>query len=145
MSDGADGYTIEEAERACPGTDVIMTVKADSEEENYSEFLQEYQIRSLIRRYSDYLRYPIKMEVSKSRKKEAADEYESYTEVETLNSMVPIWQRPKKDVTEEEYESFYREKFYDFNKPLRIIHQSAEGTLSYKALLYVPAKAPFDF
>ena len=145
VSDGADGYTIEEAERACPGTDVIMTVKADSEEENYSEFLQEYQIRSLIRRYSDYIRYPIKMEVSKSRKKEDADEYESYTEVETLNSMVPIWQRPKKDVTEEEYESFYREKFYDFNKPLRIIHQSAEGTLSYKALLYVPAKAPFDF
>ena len=90
VSDGADGYTIEEAERACPGTDVIMTVKADSEEENYSEFLQEYQIRSLIRRYSDYIRYPIKMEVSKSRKKEDADEYESYTEVETLNSMVPI-------------------------------------------------------
>jgi len=145
VSDGADGYTIEAGERAYPGTDVIMTIKADTEEENYSEFLEEYQIRSLIRKYSDYIRHPIRMEVSKSRKKEDSDEYESYMEEETLNSMVPIWQRSKSDVTDEEYDTFYREKFYDYNKPVRRIHISAEGTVSFKALLYIPGKAPFDF
>ena len=144
-SDGADGYTIEEGEREYPGTDVIMTLKPDTEEEKYSEFLEEYTLRSLVRKYSDYIRYPIRMEVSKSRKKDYSDEYESYQAVETLNSMVPIWQRAKKDVTEEEYESFYREKFFDFNKPLRTVHVSAEGTVSFKALLYIPGKAPFDF
>ncbi len=148
-SDGAEGYTIEETTREMPGTDVIMTLKADTEDEKYSEFLEEYQIRSLIRKYSDYIRYPIRMEVSKSRKKEGcpddAPEYESYMEMDTLNSMVPIWQRNKKDVTDEEYESFYRERFYDYNKPLRTIHVNAEGSVSYKALMYVPAKAPFDF
>ena len=141
----SDGYTIEPAEREMAGTDVIMTIKADTEEEKYSEFLEEYQLRSLIRKYSDYIRYPIKMEVSKSRKKEDSDEYESYMELETLNSMVPIWQRAKKDVTEEEYETFYREKFFDYNKPLRTIHTSAEGSVSFKALMYVPSKAPYDF
>ena len=148
-SDGAEGYTIEPAERDTAGTDVIMVLKEDSEEEKYSEFLQEYEIRSLIRKYSDYIRYPIRMEVEKSRKKEDSPEdkpeYESYTEMETLNSMVPIWQRAKKDVTQEEYESFYREKFFDYNKPLRIIHSSAEGSVSFKALLYIPSKAPYDF
>ena len=145
VSDGADGYTIEEGEREYPGTDVIMTLKPDTEEEKYSEFLEEYTLRSLVRKYSDYIRYPIRMEVSKSRKKEDSDEYESYQEEQTLNSMVPIWQRAKKDVTEEEYESFYREKFFDYNKPLRTVHVSAEGTVSFKALLYIPGKAPFDF
>jgi len=144
-SDGADGYTIEEGEREYPGTDVIMTLKPDTEEEKYSEFLEEYTLRSLVRKYSDYIHYPIRMEVSKSRKKEDSDEYESYQAVEILNSMVPIWQRAKKDVTEEEYENFYREKFFDFNKPLRTVHVSAEGTVSFKALLYIPGKAPFDF
>ena len=148
-SDGAEGYTIEPAEREAAGTDVIMVLKEDSEEEKYSEFLQEYEIRSLIRKYSDYIRYPIRMEVEKSRKKEDSPEdkpeYESYTEMETLNSMVPIWQRAKKDVTQEEYESFYREKFFDYNKPLRVIHSSAEGSVSFKALLYIPSKAPYDF
>ena len=143
VSDGADGYTIEECSKAVPGTDIIMTLKEDSEEENYSEFLDEYRIRSLIRKYSDYIRYPIRMEVSKSRKVEGSDEYESYTEWETLNSMVPIWQRSKKDVSDEEYETFYREKFYDYNKPARVIHQSAEGTVSFKALLYVPYEMLF--
>ena len=145
VSDGADGYTIEEAQKAAPGTDIIMTLKADTEEENYSEYLKEYTVRNLIRKYSDYIRYPIRMEISKSRKKEEDDGYESYMEEETLNSMVPLWQRPKKDVTEEEYESFYREKFFDYNKPLRTIHTSAEGTVSFKALMYVPAKAAHDF
>ena len=148
-SDGAEGYTIEPAEREASGTDVIMVLKEDSEEEKFSEFLQEYEIRSLIRKYSDYIRYPIRMEVEKSRKKEDSPEdkpeYESYTEMETLNSMVPIWQRAKKDVTQEEYESFYREKFFDYNKPLRVIHSSAEGSVSFKALLYIPSKAPYDF
>ena len=145
VSDGADGYTIEQTEKSAPGTDIIMTLKEDTEEDNYSEFLEEYTLRSLIRKYSDYIRYPIRMEVSKSRKKEDEDGYESYMEEETLNSMVPLWQRPKKDVTEEEYESFYREKFFDYNKPLRTIHTSAEGTVSFKALMYIPTKASQDF
>ena len=157
VSDGADGYTIEETEKAAPGTDVIMTLKADTEDEKYSEYLEEYEIRSLIRKYSDYIRYPIKMEVTKSRPVEEpkdenaegeenkAPKYESYTEMETLNSMVPIWQRDKKDVTEEEYETFYRDKFFDYNKPLRTIHYNVEGNVSFKALLYIPGKAPYDF
>ena len=145
VSDGADGYTIEETQRESAGTDVIMTLKTDTEEEKNSEFLEEYQLRSLVRKYSDYIRYPIRMEISKSRKKEDSDDYESYMEEETLNSMVPIWQRNKKDVTQEEYDTFYREKFFDYNKPLSSIHISAEGTVSFKALLYVPGKAPFDF
>ena len=126
-----------------------MTLKADTEEEKYSRFLEEYEIRSLIKKYSDYIRYPIRMEVSKSRLKadcpEDKPEYESYQEEDTLNSMIPIWQRAKKDVTEEEYNSFYREKFYDFTEPLRVIHSSAEGTVSFKALLFIPGKAPYDF
>jgi len=149
VSNGADGYTIEEAEREYPGTDVIMTLKKDTEEETYSRFLEEYQIRSLVKKYSDYIRYPIRMEVSKSRLKEDCPEdkpeYESYMEEDTLNSMIPIWQRARKDVTEEEYHSFYREKFYDYNKPARVIHSSAEGTVSFKALLFIPGKAPYDF
>jgi len=157
VSDGADGYTIEETEKDAPGTDIIMTLKADTEEEKYSEFLEEYEIRNLVRKYSDYIRYPIKMEVTKSRPVEEpetaegeeaedkAPKYESYKEMETLNSMVPIWQRAKKDVTDEEYETFYRDKFFDYTKPLRVIHSSAEGSVSFKALLYIPAKAPYDF
>ena len=144
-SDGADGYTLEEAERDTAGTDIIMTLKPDTDEEEYSQFLEEYTLRSLVRKYSDYIRYPIRMEVSKSRKKEDSDEYESYTAEETLNTMVPLWQRNKKDVTEEEYHSFYREKFMDYMPPARTIHFSAEGTVSFKALLYVPGKAPYDF
>ena len=161
VSDGADGYTIEETTKDAPGTDVIMTLKADTDDDKYSEYLEEYQIRSLIRKYSDYIRYPIKMLVTKSRpveepedeavevegeeKEYKAPKYEEYTEMETLNSMVPIWQRAKKDVTDEEYEAFYREKFFDYNKPLRVIHSSAEGSVSFKALLYIPSKAPYDF
>ena len=154
VSDGADGYTIEETQKDAPGTDIIMTLKPDTEEDKYSEYLDEYEIRSLVRKYSDYIRYPIRMEVTKSRPvekaegeedKDKAPEYESYTEMETLNSMVPIWQRAKKDVSEEEYESFYRDKFFDYTKPLRVIHSSAEGTVSFKALLYIPGKAPYDF
>ena len=148
VSDGADGYTIEEATRDIAGTDIIMTLKADTEDDKYSDFLKEYELRSLIKRYSDYIRYPIRMEVTKSRNMANEDEepkFEDYTEMETLNSMVPLWQRAKKDVTEEEYETFYREKFFDYNKPLRTIHTSAEGAVSFKALMYIPGKAPYDF
>ena len=145
VSDGADGYTIEETTKDAPGTDIIMTLKDDTEEDKYSEYLEEYEIRALVRKYSDYIRYPIRMEVSRSRKAEDSEEYETYKEEETLNSMVPIWQRAKKDVTEEEYETFYRDKFFDYNKPLRTIHSSAEGSVSFKALLYIPGKAPYDF
>ncbi len=149
VSDGADGYTIEETQRDTVGTDVIMTLKADTEDEKYSRFLEEYEVRQLVKKYSDYIRYPIRMEVSKSRQKadspEDKPEYESYMEEDTLNSMVPLWNRAKKDVTEEEYTQFYREQFMDYIKPVRTIHFSTEGTVSYKALLYVPGKAPFDF
>jgi len=145
VSNGAEGYTIEEAVRENPGTDIIMTIKADTEDDKYSEFLEEYQIRELVKKYSDYIRYPIRMEVTKSRKMEDSDEFESYTELETLNSMVPLWQRSKKDVTGEEYETFYRDKFYDYTKPLRTVHSSTEGTVSFKSLLYIPGKAPYDY
>ena len=156
VSDGTDGYTIEETAKDAPGTDVIMTLKADTDDDKYSQFLEEYEIRNLIRKYSDYIRYPIRMEVTKSRPvEEAAAEgedaekkepkYEQYQEMETLNSMVPIWQRAKKDVTEEEYDNFYREKFFDYTKPLKVIHSSVEGAVSFKALLYIPGKAPYDF
>ena len=145
VSNGADGYTIEETRKDAPGTDIIMTLKEDTEEDKFSDFLEEYEIRSLVRKYSDYIRYPIRMEVLSSRKKEDSEEFESFTEVQTLNSMVPLWQRARKDVTEEEYDTFYREKFFDYNKPLRTIHTSAEGAVSFKALMYVPGKAPYDF
>jgi len=156
VSDGTDGYTIEETTKDAPGTDVIMTLKADTDDDKYSTYLEEYEIRNLIRKYSDYIRYPIKMEVTKTRPVEEAEtegedaekkepKYEEYQEMETLNSMVPIWQRAKKDVTEEEYDNFYREKFFDYTKPLKVIHSSVEGAVSFKALLYIPGKAPYDF
>ena len=145
VSDGAEGYTIEPAQKDTVGTDIIMVLKADTEEDDFSEFLREYRIRELVRKYSDYIRYPIRMEISKSKPKEEGEGYESYMEEDTLNSMVPLWQRAKKDVTEEEYDSFYREKFFDYNKPLRSIHSSVEGAVSFKALLYVPGKAPMDY
>ncbi len=149
VSNGAEGYTIEETVKDAPGTDIIMTLKEDTEDDTFSDYLEEYQIRALVRKYSDYIRYPIQMEVSRTRKVEGSledkPEYESCTEVETLNSMVPIWQRAKKDVSEEEYETFYRDKFFDYSKPLRTIHSSAEGSVSFKALMYIPGKAPYDF
>ena len=146
-SKGAEGYTIEESFRANPGTDVIMTIKADTEDDTFSRFLEEWEIRNLVKKYSDYIRYPIQMEVSKSFNAGTSEEpkYETIQTMETLNSMVPLWQKAKKDVTEEEYNGFYQDKFYDYTKPLSVIHTSAEGTVSYKALMYIPAKAPFDF
>ena len=146
-SKGAEGYTIEESFRQNPGTDVIMTIKADTEDDTFSRFLEEWEIRNLVKKYSDYIRYPIQMEVSKTFNAGTSEEpkYETIQTMETLNSMVPLWQKAKKDVTEEEYNGFYQDKFYDYTKPLSVIHTSAEGTVSYKALMYIPAKAPFDF
>ena len=148
-SDGADGYTVTEAVRDHAGTDIIMHVKEDADEEKYSEFLEPYRLQELVRKYSDYIRFPIKMEVSKTRRKEGSPddkpEYETYEEVETLNSMVPIWQRSKSDVTPEEYNKFYKEKFHDFVDPQRVIPVSVEGMVTYKALLFIPGATPFDY
>ena len=148
-SDGADGYTVTPCEKDAAGTDIIMHVKEDGEEEKYGEFLQEYTLRDLVRKYSDYIRWPIRMEVTKSRKTEDSPEdkpaYESYKEEETLNSMVPLWQRKKSDVTREEYDKFYQEKFSDYIAPQSVVTVSAEGQVSYKALLYIPARPPYDY
>ncbi len=149
-SSGADGYTIQPASRKTAGTDVIMKLKADTEDEKYSRYLMPFAIQSLVRKYSDYIRYPIKMEMETPRIKAGTEndenpEYESVMENTTLNSMVPIWQKAKKDVTEEEYNSFYKEKFFDFEDPIATIHASVEGAVTYKALLYIPSKAPYDF
>jgi molecular chaperone HtpG len=149
-SSGADGYTIKEAEKESAGTVITLHIKEDTETENYSEFLEQYRIEELVKKYSDYIRYPIIMDMTRSKLKENTKdsdkpEYESVTEAETLNSMVPIWQRPKKDVTEEEYEKFYHDKFSAFDKPAKIITTSVEGVVTYKALLYIPSKTPFDY
>ena len=149
VSSGADGYTITECEKDTVGTDIIMHIKADGEEEKYGEFLESWRIQELVRKYSDYIRFPIRMEISKTRKKEDSPEdqpaYETYTEVETLNSMVPIWQRAKSEVTEEELNKFYRDKFHDYTDPQRTISVSVEGAVTYKALLFIPGAAPYDY
>ena len=149
-SSGADGYTVTACEKESAGTEIMLWLKQDSEEEKYSDFLGEYRIRGLIRKYSDYIRYPIRMEVEERRPTEETKDseeptYETVREVQTLNSMVPIWQKNKKDVTEEEYKTFYRDKFFDFDEPAGTVHVSVEGAVTYKALLYIPAKAPYDF
>ena len=152
-STGAEGYTIEPAEKDGNGTIIILHVKDNTEEENYDEYLDQYRLRSIVKKYSDYIRYPIRMDVEKSRPKEKAEdadenapvEYETYTETETLNSMVPIWRKNKSEVTEEEYQNFYKDKFMDWQNPARIIRTHAEGAATYDALLFVPAKAPMDF
>ncbi len=149
-STGADGYTVKETDKDSVGSIVKLHIKDDGENENYSEFLEQYRISELIKKYSDYIRYPILMDMTRSKVKEETKdsdkpEYETVTETETLNSMVPIWQRPKKDVTDEEYEKFYHDKFMTFDKPAKIITTSVEGVVTYKALLYIPSKTPFDF
>ncbi|MCI2057592.1 MAG: molecular chaperone HtpG [Oscillibacter sp.] len=149
QSSGADGYTVAECEKEGVGTDIIMHLKPDTDDEKYGEFLEEWKLQDLVRRYSDYIRFPIRMEVSKSRKKEGnpddKPEYETYREVDTLNSMVPIWQRPKSKVTREEYDKFYRDKFSDYTAPQEVITVAAEGAVTYKALLFIPGATPFDF
>ncbi len=145
-SAGTDGYTIAEWERDQCGTEIILKIKEDTEEDKYDEFLQEYRIRSLIKRYSDYIRYPIKMNVEQRKLKEGSeDEFETVIEEQVLNSMVPLWRRNKNMITGEEYNDFYQEKFYDFTKPMKVIHTNVEGVVSYNALLYIPAKAPYNY
>ena len=152
-SEGVDGYTITEADKKSAGTEIILELLDDTDDENYSEFLDQYRIKALITKYSDYIRFPIKMEVSHSRPKEQSEEdkaankpleYEDYIEVETLNSMVPLWKKNKNELKEEDYKHFYTEKFFDYNEPLKYAHISNEMP-SYNALLYIPSKAPFDF
>ena len=153
MSNGADGYEITPVNKPTVGTDVIMHLKEDTEEEKYGEFLEQYRIQSLVKKYSDYIHYPIEMMMTKSRQKpkpeDAGDDYkpewEDYQELETLNSMVPLWQRPKDEVEQEEYDSFYQDKFADYKKPLDTLRVSTEGNTSYTALLFIPSQAPYDF
>ncbi len=150
-SDGADGYTVEEAEKDSFGTDIILTLKADNDDEAFSEYLETYRLTQLVKKYSDYIRYPIRMMVESQRVKEGTGtddkpaEYESYTEDRTLNSMVPIWKKSKSEVTEEEYNSFYQDKFFDYTPPARVIYSSTEGASTYHALLFIPSRMPYDF
>ncbi len=146
QSEGAEGFTIAPAPKDSFGTEILLELKEDTEDEQYSEFLDIYRLRPLIKKYSDYIRYPIRMEVEKRRLKEGSDkEYESYTEIETINSMIPLWKRSKSEVTEEEYEQFYQDKFFDFEQPLKTVHANVEGTVSYHTLLFFPARAPYDY
>ncbi len=148
QSSGADGYTIREIEKASAGTQVVLHIKDDAEGENYSEFLDQYRIQNLIKKYSDYVHYPILMDMETQKQKEGTEEkpeYETVIETKTLNSMTPIWQKNKKDVTEEEYNTFYREKFFDFEPPICTIQTSVEGVVTYKALLFIPSKVPYDY
>ena len=155
-SEGADGYTIEPCEKASVGTDIILKIKENSEDENFEDYLEEYRLESIIKKYSDFVRYPIKMDMTKTRLKEGSDkggndkegsnkEYEEYVEEEIINSMVPIWKKNKNELTQEDYDNFYSEKHYGYDKPIKHIHISAEGTVSYKAILFIPEKMPFDF
>lgn len=144
-SAGVDGYTLSPSDKKDNGTIIILHLKEDTEDYNYSELLSEYKLRGIIKKYSDYISYPIKMEVENNRKKEDSDEYETYKEVITVNSMIPLWKRNKKDITEEEYNNFYSDKFFDYDKPLDVLHFNIEGNVNYNALLYIPSHAPYDY
>lgn len=144
-SAGVDGYTLSPSDKKENGTIITLHLKEDTEDYNYSELLSEYKLRGIIKKYSDYISYPIKMEVENNRKKEDSDEYETYKEVITVNSMIPLWKRNKKDITEEEYNNFYSDKFFDYDKPLDVLHFNIEGNVNYNALLYIPSHAPYDY
>lgn len=145
-STGADGYTIEPFEKEAFGTEITLTIKENTEDESYDEYLEEYRLRSIIKKYSDFIRYPIKMEVTESRLKEGSeDEFEEYKEEQTINSMVPIWKKNKSELTDEDYVNFYQEKHYGFDKPLKHIHIKVDGTVRYNAILFIPENIPFDY
>ena len=151
-SSGAEGYTVEKAEKDTVGTEIKLYLRDKDEDFDYDEFLQEYYLKNLIRKYSDYIRYPIVMDVTKSRVKENPDkkegdkdEYETYTEAETLNSMVPLWKKKKTEITSEQYNDFYKNKFHDFSDPVKVFHFTIEGNVNYTALLFVPEHTPFDY
>lgn len=145
-SKGADGYTIEPCEKESVGTIVTLKIRESTEDENYDEFLDQYRISSLVRKYSDYIRHPIKMQFTTKKPVEGKEgEYEDVTEDRTLNSMIPLWKKDKKDISEDDYNNFYKEKFYDFQNPLKVIHTKTEGQATFSALLFIPEKAPFDY
>ena len=145
-SEGASGYTIKEGKRDQYGTTITLKLKDDDDNFKYSDYLDSFKIKSIVKKYSDYIRYPIKMEIEKSKLKDGSDsEYETYKEEEIVNSMIPLWKKNKKDISEEEYNSFYTDKFFDYDKPLKTIHTSVEGQCSYNALLYIPGHLPMDF
>ncbi len=144
-AEGTDGYEIKACSKEDDGTEIILHIKEDGDDEKYSEFLDEYRLRALVRKHSDYIKYPIKMMVSKSQKKADSEEYETVMEDETLNSMVPLWRKNKSELTDEDYNRFYQEKFFDYEAPAKVIHTSADGAVSYNALMYLPAHAPFDY
>ena len=152
QSHGTAGYTVDPCEKEGHGTEIILDIKKNTEEESYDEYLEPYRLAEIVKKYSDYIRYPIQMEMQHSRLKEGvepkdakSEDYETYFELETLNSMVPIWKKKKSEVSAEEYNQFYKEKFYDYTDPLRVIYSSTEGAATYNALLFIPAKAPMDF
>lgn len=144
-STGVDGYTISKGKKETSGTKITLYLKKDTEDYNYSDFLTEYKIRSIIKKYSDYISYPIKMMVENTRKKEDSDEYETYTEEATLNSMVPLWKKDKKNIKTEEYNNFYQDRFHDYEEPLKVLHFNMEGNVNFTALLFIPSHAPYDF
>ena len=145
-SKGIEGYTIEPCEKDTYGTEIILRLKDNTEDDQYDKYLEEYTLRSIIKKYSDFIRYPIKMNVTRSRPKEDNnEEYEDYTEEQTINSMVPIWKKNRNELTDEDYEKFYFEKHFGFDKPIRHLHINTEGMVSYRAVLFIPEKAPYDF
>ncbi len=149
-STGADGYTVTEAQKDTHGTTIVLHIKDSTEEEHYDEFLQPYRLKALVKRYSDYIRYPIQMPMPQSKLKDGCDgdkpeDYEQVTEIETLNSMVPLWRKNKNELTDDDYNAFYKEKFFDYADPARVIHSATEGAATYHALMFVPAHAPQDF
>lgn len=145
-SKGVEGYTINPCEKDSIGTEIILKLKENTEDENYDEYLDEYKLKALIKKYSDFIRYPIKMDITKSELKEGTEnEYDEHIEEEVLNSMVPIWRKNKRELTKEDYENFYNEKHYGFDKPLSHVHISVDGAVSYNAVLYIPEKTPYDF
>lgn len=144
-SEGVEGYTISKGKKTSVGTSITLYLKDDEEDYKYSDFLEEYKIRSIIKKYSDYINYPIKMLVTNTRKKEDSDEYEEYKELETLNSRVPLWKKDKKKIKEEEYNNFYTDKFYDYDNPLKVMHFNMEGNINYTALLFIPSHAPYNY
>ena len=146
QSEGVEGYTVDTCEKSDVGTEIVLELLDDTEDEKYSEFLEEFRIRQLVKKYSDYIRFPIRMEITREKLKEGSEsEYETSIDVETLNSMTPMWKKNKNELTEEDYTTFYRDKFFDYTEPLLHIHNRSEGTVTYNSLLYIPAKAPYDF
>ncbi|WP_214827860.1 molecular chaperone HtpG [Exiguobacterium sp. s26] len=144
-SEGTDGYTIEPTDKTDIGTEITLHVKADTDDETYSSFLQEYEIRSLIKKHSDFIRYPIKLDVTKHRQKDDSEEYEDYIEEETVNSMVPIWRKRKSELSDEDYKAFYHEKRYGFDEPLQHLHLNVDGSIRYQSILYIPSTVPLDY